>query len=1053
MLTKVRRFFAPPIFDDPEKTRLARILNTFGWIVIAIMFTLILHRIIINAWLSSSSVYTFPLIIIVILIMQVIVRTGYVRFAGRFAIIFIWLTLTYQASQSDGLWDVALIAHLAIVLLAALMLGWYEGLFVGICSLSAVWYFAYQHHIGLREFQVNEPLHYARDLTAVFLVTSVLIYYLVYSMNRSLAETKVELKERLRAEEKLQLQADYLTALHEMTLGLVNRLELNPLLESIITRASGLLKTEEVALHLVLPDESAMKQEIGRGLFAQFDGILTNENYGVTGSVWASGKSMMVDHYSQWSGRVVEVEGMGFESVICAPLTSGTKVIGVIVAAHAKSQTKFTQDQLILLEKFAALASVAIDNARLYQEAQTEIIERKIIETELRASDERFRKVFNNNKVAIAIVTLEEGVFLEANEAFWQISGLSPEKALGHSVVEFNMWKHPEDRAIFVQNLLEKGSLSNVEISFPTGRDSIAYYELINLKNQLCIICMFYDVTEQRQIQDVLKDSEIRTRAILESIPDMIFEISKDGTFLDYVASNEVTPLFPPVEFIGKNISEFFEKSIVDQTLFSVERAIATEQLHAFEYELDYEGEKKFFEARISSVTNDTAIVMVRDISQRKWVETEREALITELEIKNAESETLRESVSIVVETLDKSEAIDRILEQLEKVIDYDSASVQLLDTDMLEIVSARGLEPKFEHLGLRFVVNEDEPSYNLLHGEVPYVLIDDVQVATDVFDEPMHKIIHSWMAVPLKVKGQIIGIIALDGHQVGQFSQKHAELAVTYANQVAIAVENARLFSELQNELAERKNLIEELEVKNAELERFTYTVSHDLKSPLITIKGFLGFLEQDALSGNHIRLRGDIQRISDATTKMQSLLNELLNLSRVGRLVNPYQQVAFNELVQEAIELVQGRLQANKIQIQVQENMPSIYADRQRIVEVLQNLIDNAAKFARLHPNPLIEIGQEGYEEDKPIFFVRDNGIGIDEAHHERIFGLFNKLDVESEGTGIGLALAKRIVEVHGGRIWVKSEASPKGEAGKGATFYFSLPPAESMSAEPES
>jgi PAS domain S-box-containing protein len=1215
MLNRVRRFFAAPIFEEAEKTRIGRILNASGWIAGGIIFLIGVSRAITNESANDASQFTIPLVLVILIFMQVLIRLGHVRFAGGFAISLIWLLMTYQASQADGLWDVALLSHLAIIILAALLLGWRQGVIVGACSLVVIWYFAIQEFQGVREITVDPPLGYARDLTAVFIITCTLIYYLVYSVNRSLADAHVELKERLRAEEKLQLQAhylnalhettlalvnrlelnplfeliltrtrdllntqhvaidivlpdesmlkqelglgifaeyngeltplgrgligkvwesgeaiyaqnynswegrdpeaeyvgfdavlgaplksgskvtgvltvahvnnrsgftseqilllerlvalasvaidnarlyqeaqseiaerklaeekiqlqaEYLNALHETTLGLMNRLELNPLLNLIIDRASDLLNTSEVALHLVTPDDSALKQEIGNGLFVQFNGIATHKNYGVTGTVWASGKSMMVENYSQWSGRIVEVEGMGFENIICAPLKSGEKVLGVIVAAHTSNQKMFTQEELTLLEKFAALASVAIDNARLYQEAQTEIIERKIIETELRASDERFRKVFNNNKVAISIVTLEEGIFLEANEAFWQLTGLVPDKALGHSVLEFEVWRKPEDRQAFVKELKEKGSLLNVEVEYPP-RISLGYYELITIKNQNCILCMFYDITELRQAEHALKESEARMRAILESIPDMIFEVSKEGTFLEYIASTEIIPMIPPDEFIGKNISQFFPPEIVEQSLFSIERAIATEQPHAFEYQLTNEDKTKIYEARISGVTDETAIVMVRDITQRKWIENEREKLISELETKNAESETLRESVSIVVETLDKSEAIDRILEQLEKVIPFDSASVQLVIEDMLEIVSTRNLEPKSDFIGTRYIVDESEPAFPLLNGEVPYVLFDDVQTSTNVFTQEVHRKIHAWMSAPLRVKGQLIGLIALDGYQIGQFNKRHAELAVTYANQVAIAIENASLFSELQTELVERKKLIDELEGKNAELERFTYTVSHDLKSPLITIKGFLGFLEQDALSGNLVRLHGDIQRISDATTKMQALLNELLNLSRVGRLVNQSQQVSFNEIVNEALEIVEGRLQASGVKVHVQENTPTIFVDRQRVVEVLQNLIDNAAKFARFHPNPLIEIGQDGYDSDMPIFFVQDNGIGIEEAHHERIFGLFNKLDADSDGTGVGLALVKRIIELHGGRIWVRSEV------GKGATFYFTLP-----------
>jgi signal transduction histidine kinase len=110
-------------------------------------------------------------------------------------------------------------------------------------------------------------------------------------------------------------------------------------------------------------------------------------------------------------------------------------------------------------------------------------------------------------------------------------------------------------------------------------------------------------------------------------------------------------------------------------------------------------------------------------------------------------------------------------------------------------------------------------------------------------------------------------------------------------------------------------------------------------------------------------------------------------------------------------------------------------VYGDRQRLIEALQNLIDNAAKFVGSQANPRIEIGQNGYEDGKPIFYIKDNGMGIEPVHHDRIFGLFNKLDANSEGTGIGLALVKRIIEVHGGRIWVQSDVQ------NGATFFFTL------------
>jgi PAS domain S-box-containing protein len=799
----------------------------------------------------------------------------------------------------------------------------------------------------------------------------------------------------------------------------------------------------------------------------------------------------------------------------------------------------------------------------LYEEAQKELRERKAVEEDLLLSEERFRKVFNNSNIAVSIVTLEEGIFLEANDAFWKLSGLSPASALGHSAVELNMWEHLEERNIFVNNLLEKGSLEDVEVEFRNEsqkKTSIAYYELITIKNQLCILCMFYDISEQRQtqreleeseerfrkvfqsspvaicittlgdgrfleaneaywnltgydpqlflgksaleldiwtntderrefsntlqqkrrilnpdymiknrvtgevhyaialaelielkgqpcilsmlyditeqkhIEQALKSAETRTSAIIASIPDMIFEVSKDGTFLDFMASAELNPIMEAHEFIGKKLQLMLPEKIAEQTMFALERALLTQQIHAFEYGLPPGEEIQFFEARVAPVTSESAIIMVRDISQRRWVETEREKLINELEAKNAESEALRESMAIIVETLDESKTVSLILEQLEKVIPYDSASVQLLKNDMLEVVSTSKFENPSIHVGVRFKVDENEPSYPLFAESASHILIRNSLPSSTPEVDPFHKDIRSWLAVPLKVKGTIIGIIALDGHHDDQFSQKDINLALTYANQVAIALEKARLFSEVQNELAERKRLNQELEGKNAELERFTYTVSHDLKSPIITIRGFLGFLERDALSGNMPRLQSDIKRISDATEKMQTLLNDLLELSRIGRLINQSAMTSFNQIVSEALEMVQGQMQSAHIQVQVQEGMASVYVDHPRIVEAMQNLLDNAAKFTT--DDPRIEVGQQGMEDGMPVFFVRDHGIGIAADHHERIFGLFNKLDANSDGTGIGLAIVKRIIEVHKGRIWVESE--PK----KGSTFFFTLP-----------
>ncbi len=240
---------------------------------------------------------------------------------------------------------------------------------------------------------------------------------------------------------------------------------------------------------------------------------------------------------------------------------------------------------------------------------------------------------------------------------------------------------------------------------------------------------------------------------------------------------------------------------------------------------------------------------------------------------------------------------------------------------------------------------------------------------------------------------------------------------------------------TELNRELAERALREEELRRKNEELERFTFTVSHDLRSPLVTISAFLDYLEKDMAAGNAERIAKHMGFIRNAAKRMHGLLSELLKLSRIGRQVNPPEEIRLQEVVKEALELVAGRIAQRGASIVVAETPVVLRGDRVRVREVFQNLIDNAVKYMGTQASPRIEIGCRE-RDGATAFFVKDNGMGIDPRHVHKLFGMFEKLHPDSEGNGMGLALSKRIVEFHGGRVWVESEG-----LGSGTTFYFTL------------
>lgn len=233
-----------------------------------------------------------------------------------------------------------------------------------------------------------------------------------------------------------------------------------------------------------------------------------------------------------------------------------------------------------------------------------------------------------------------------------------------------------------------------------------------------------------------------------------------------------------------------------------------------------------------------------------------------------------------------------------------------------------------------------------------------------------------------------------------------------------------------------ERQELTARLESINSEIERFTYLAFHDLRAPLITIKGFAGALEQDLEAGRPDQAKRDLQRIAGAADKMDEILSDLLEFARIGRVRRPSEAIESEQLAQEALQKLDGLIRAKNIAVKLAPDLPRVYGDRVRLREVFENLIENSAKYMSDQEQPLIEIGIR-WQEDQQIIFVRDNGQGVDPRYHNRIFELFEKLDPNTQGPGIGLALTKRIIEVHGGRIWVESEGQ-----GQGSTFCFTLP-----------
>ena len=231
---------------------------------------------------------------------------------------------------------------------------------------------------------------------------------------------------------------------------------------------------------------------------------------------------------------------------------------------------------------------------------------------------------------------------------------------------------------------------------------------------------------------------------------------------------------------------------------------------------------------------------------------------------------------------------------------------------------------------------------------------------------------------------------------------------------------------------------LLSELSDKNTELETFVYSVSHDLKTPIVTIEGFIGALKEDFGDRLSEDAKIYLNYMSDATRNMENLINDLLELSRIGRVTEKKEELPFAVIVEKALNMLKLRLQEKGIEVQIQKDLPVVFCDKKRYVQVMENLLSNAVKYiGQDNQTPRIEMGIQK-QNNQNVFFVRDNGIGIEEKYFDKIFQVFQRLPSakkHGQGTGLGLAIVKRIIELNGGKIWLKSEP------GKGSTFFFTL------------
>jgi signal transduction histidine kinase len=300
---------------------------------------------------------------------------------------------------------------------------------------------------------------------------------------------------------------------------------------------------------------------------------------------------------------------------------------------------------------------------------------------------------------------------------------------------------------------------------------------------------------------------------------------------------------------------------------------------------------------------------------------------------------------------------------------------------------------------------------------------------------------VHVYMVVPMIVGHDLIGSVSFGGDQA-QFSAEQVAIAQEVAAQLAIAITQARLHEQVTRQAAELEQRVAErtraLETANHELEAFTHTVSHDLKAPLRGMEGFAQALEEDFAERLDETGRDYLSRIRASAGRMSRLIDELLQYSRIEKRPGERGAVALAPLLDELLDELAGEIQARGIRVTVDLTAAEVTGEREGLREALANLLSNAVKFS---PPEDGTITARAYREgDRVVLAVADRGVGFDMQYHDRIFGIFERLHRQEEypGTGVGLAIVRKVAERHGGRAWAESEV------GRGSTFFLAIPDA---------